>query len=427
MEVVAPPSAARAPKGTHDVVFPESARWARMVSLFAARVEAAGYGLVISPTFEDVRVFRRGLGDETDVVGKEMYEFDDKAGRRMALRPEGTASVVRAFVQLHPTTPWKAWYVAPMFRYEEPQEGRYRQHHQLGVEVLGSEDPDLDVEVLALGSGFCRDLGLSRTELLLSSMGDDRCRPPYVEELRRWLDERRDELCDEHRTRYAKSPLRVLDCKKPECRAATEDLPGLVDRLCEECAAHFERVKAGLCAQGIAFTVSKRLVRGFDYYTRTTFEIVGQALAGAQSTIVGGGRYDRLAEALGGPPTPGIGFGSGIERMLLACDAEGTFAAAPAPLDAYVVDTAGGETARDLIAQLRGAGLRADRAFDGRSMKSQMKSADRSGALVALIVGPQEAADGTVVVRPLRAGGAQQPVGRQEVVGVVRAMTEGER
>ncbi|HEY1990549.1 MAG TPA: histidine--tRNA ligase [Acidimicrobiales bacterium] len=411
---------ARAPSGTHDVLWPESTRWEALVAGFADQVERAGYGLAHTPIFEDVRVFRRGIGEASDVVGKEMYEFDDRGGRRLALRPEGTAPMVRAFVQHRPPTPWKAWYVTPAFRYERPQAGRYRQHHQLGVEAIGSPDADLDVEVVALADGVFRSTGLADFTLKLNSMGDQVCRPAYLGRLRAYLADRRDTLCPEHIERLEANPLRVLDCKRPECQAATAGAPRLVDHLCDDCAVHFARVQAGLGALGVPFELDHRLVRGFDYYTRTTFEFASGALETAQNGIGGGGRYDGLVEMLGGPDTPGIGFGIGIERLLLACDAEGVFPVDPPMLDAYVIDVAGGEVARDLTAALRQAGLRADRAFDGRSMKSQLKSADRSGARVALIVGPDELAAGTVSVRLLRTPGEQRTVPRADAVAAVR-------
>ncbi len=414
-------AAARAPSGTHDVLWPESWRWEMLLAGFADQVERAGYGLAHTPIFEDVKVFRRGIGEGSDVVGKEMYEFEDRGGRTLALRPEGTAPMVRAFVQHRPPLPWKAWYATPAFRYERPQAGRYRQHHQLGVEALGPADPDLDVEVVALADGTFRSVGLTDFELKLNSMGDGTCRPAYVELLRAYLAERRPTLCDEHAERLDANPLRALDCKRPQCRQATEGAPRLVDHLCDGCAAHFARVRQGLDALGVPYRLDHRLVRGFDYYTRTTFEFASGALDAAQNGIGGGGRYDGLVEMLGGPPTPGIGFGIGIERLLLACDAEGVFPVEPPALDAFVVDVAGGDAARDLTARLRRAGLRADRAFDGRSMKSQLKAADRSGARVALLVGPEDLATATVILKPLRSDGDQQRVPVTGVVEAVRA------
>ena len=407
----------QAPVGTRDVLAPESGRWERLVALFASRVERAGYGLVVSPMFEDAAVFER-VGEGTDVVRKEMYDFEDKGGRHLALRPEGTASIVRAFVQHRPPTPFKAWYAAPGFRYERPQAGRFRQHHQVGVEALGTDDADLDVEVVALARSFCAGLGLTRVALLLNSLGDGVCRPAYLDALRGHLAARAGGLCDEHRERWQDNPLRVLDCKRDQCREATADAPAMVDHLCEPCAAHFTRVRAGLDLLGVEYRLEPRLVRGLDYYTRTTFELAAEALDSAQNAVGGGGRYDKLAEALGGPATPGIGFGMGVERLLLACDAEGTFPAPANAPDVWVVDTAGGSDALVLAHQLRESGVGADRAFDRRSMKSQFKAADRSGAWLALVVGEREREAGTVTVRDLR-GGEETTVARADVVGHV--------
>jgi len=417
----------QSPKGTHDILWPESVRWERLIGTFASLSERAAYGLIQSPLFEYAEVFRRGIGEGSEVVGKEMYEFADRDGKMLALRPEGTASVVRAYVQHRPPLPWKAWYVTPAFRHENPQGLRYRQHHQVGVEALGASDPDLDVEVISIADDFFVALGLRRYELKINSMGDEVCRPAYVELLRSVLLERRAELCDEHWERLEANPLRVLDCKRAACREATTDVPRLVDSLCEPCATHFSRVREGLAALGIEAVLDHRLVRGFDYYSRTTFEFASAAITASQNGIGGGGRYDGLVEMLGGPATPGIGFGIGIERVLGACDAEGVFPLDTPALDAFVVDVAGGACARDLTAELRRAGLRADRAFDGRSMKAQMKLADRSGARVALIVGPDELAAGTVSLRPLRTASDQQIVALNDVIAVVAALREDER
>ncbi len=402
----------RSPVGTRDVLPPESARWERLVALFAGTVERAGYGLVLSPMFEDVGVFER-VGEGTDVVRKEMYDFEDKGGRRIALRPESTASVVRAYVQHRPTPPFKAWYAAPHLRYERPQAGRFRQHHQVGVEALGTDDADLDVEVVALAVSICSALGLTQVTLLLNSLGDDVCRPAYLELLTSFLAAA--VLCDEHAGSYEKNPLRVLDCKRDACRAATADAPWLADHLCEPCAGHFARVRSGLDSLGVGYTLQPRLVRGLDYYTRTTFELAAGALDTAQNAVGGGGRYDKLAEALGGPATPGIGFGMGIERLLLAADAEGVFAVPASAVDVWVVDTTGGAAALALTHELRAAGVSADRSFDGRSMKSQFRSADRSGAGLALVIGDSELAAATVTLRDLR-GGDQETVDRADIL-----------
>jgi len=389
----------QAPVGTRDVLPPESARWERLIALFGERVERAGYGLVVSPAFEDVGVFER-VGESTDVVRKEMYDFEDKGGRRLALRPEGTASVVRAWIQHRPTLPFKAWYAAPSFRYERPQAGRFRQHHQLGVEALGTDDPDLDVEVVALAWGLYRDVGLTRVTLLLNSLGDANCRPGYLDALRGYLLEHRDELCDEHKNRIEDNPLRVLDCKRESCVRVTDHAPRMVDYLCDECRQHFDHVRIGLETLQIPFELEPRLVRGLDYYTRTTFEFQAPALESAQNGIGGGGRYDGLAEQLGGPPTPGIGFGIGIERVLLACDAEKVFPTPSRVVDVYVVDIVG-NVALDLVQRLRDAGISTDRAFDARSMKAQMRAANRSRARLAVVVGPDELERGIVKVQGL--------------------------
>jgi histidyl-tRNA synthetase len=406
----------------HDITWPESARWEQLVARFAAAVEGAGYGLAITPLIEHVGIFHRGIGETSEVVGKEMYTFADRDGQVMALRPEGTAPVVRSFVQHNPTLPWKAWYAAPSFRHERPQQGRYRQHFQLGVEALGPADADLDVEVIAVAHDFLAALGLRDVTLKLHSMGDGTCKPGYLDLLRRFLDGRADQLCDAHRQRYPENPLRVLDCKTEACRAATEDAPRFIDHLCQPCTEHFARVRQGLETLGVPFIIDYRLVRGFDYYTRTTFEFSSGAIEAAQNALGGGGRYDGLVELLGGEPTPGIGFGIGVERVLIACDAEGVFPTLAPPLHAYVIDTAGGEQAVALTAELRRDGWRVERAFDGRSMKSQIKSADRSGALVALVIGPQEVEAGTVGLRALRlAEVAQRSVPRAGIVTELRA------
>ena len=403
-------SAFQAPTGTRDVLAPESARFAAVIAHFADTVGRANYGLVVSPMFEDEAVFRRGAGEQTDLVTKEMYVFSDRGGRTLALRPEGTASIVRAFVQHHPLVPFKAWYCTPAFRYERPQAGRYRQHHQLGVEVLGVADADVDVEVIALYARFLAKVGLERVELKVNSMGDRECMPAYKATLAAYLGDHARELCDEHATSHANNPLRVLDCKKPECRAVAAGAPRLSESLCEPCASHFARVLEGLDALGLAWVRDELLVRGFDYYTRTTFEFASHALESAQNAIGGGGRYDGLVELLGGPATPGVGFGAGIERILLAAEAEGISRLDGAALDVFVVDITGGGAARDLTDELRRAGISADRAFDRRSLKSQFKQADRSGARLACIIGPDEEATNTVTVRGLR-----RPAGGEDV------------
>lgn len=409
----------RHPPGTFDVLPVESAPWEHLVATFAQVVERAGYGMIITPTFEDVAVFQR-IGASTDVVRKEMYDFHDKGGRHIALRPEMTAAIVRAYIQHRPTTPWKCWCVGSAFRHESPQAGRYREFRQVDLEAIGSADPDLDVEVVALGWEFYQAMGLTRLDLRLNSLGDGKCRPAYRQRLLDYLVMHRSQLCLEHRDRLEENPLRVLDCKRPECQAVIAGAPRQVDHLCEECAAHFARVQEGLQALHIPFTLEPLLVRGLDYYTRTTFEYAGLALQSAQNALGGGGRYDGLAAALGGPDTPGIGYALGVERILLAIEAEqGALAGRPG-LDAFVVDFTGGTEARDLTAELRAAGLRADRAFDARSPKAQFKAADRSAARFAVVIGPDELAAGLVGIKDLKKTGDQDAVPRAGLVSELK-------
>ncbi|MEY4174124.1 MAG: histidyl-tRNA synthetase [Actinomycetota bacterium] len=385
-----------------DILPPESARWRRFVEVFAQVVEGAGYGQVMSPLLEDLGVFQR-IGDATDVVSKEMYDFVDKGGRHIALRPELTASVCRAFVQHRPLTPWKVWYTGSMFRYEKPQRGRYRQFDQVGIEVLGADDPNLDVEVIALGWEFYKALGLQQVNLLLNSLGEPDDRARYVQALQAHFEANLDALSPESRQTLQKNPLRVLESKREQDAPLVAAAPRIAYSYSDQAAAHFEGVQAGLTALGIPFTVETKLVRGLDYYRHTTFEYQGGTLDSAQNALGGGGRYDGLVESLGGPPSPGVGFAMGLDRTLLACDDEGVFAPPAQAVDVFVVDTTGGLEALAITAELRAAGVRADRAYENRSMKSQMKGADRSGAAYAVIVGTNELESGTVVVRPLRA------------------------
>ena len=398
-----------------DILPPESARWRQFVTVFADVVESAGYGQVISPMLEDLGVFQR-IGDATDVVTKEMYDFVDKGGRHIALRPELTASVCRAFVQHRPLTPWKVWYAGSQFRYEKPQRGRYRQFDQVGIEVLGADDPFLDVEVIALAWEFYKALGLTQVKLLLNSLGEPEDRARYVNALRDYFESNRASLSSDSQVTLDKNALRVLDSKRPGDAAIIAAAPRIAQFYGADAAAHFEGVQAGLTAIGIPFTIDETLVRGLDYYGHTTFEFQGGTFDSAQNALGGGGRYDGLVESLGGPPTHGIGFALGLDRTLIACDDEGVFPAQALALDAFVVDTTGGLEALRLTAELRAAGLTADRAYENRSMKAQMKVADRSGAAVAIIIGSNELAEGAVTVRPLRSDEGQQTIARSTLI-----------
>ncbi|MGH9138596.1 MAG: histidine--tRNA ligase [Acidimicrobiales bacterium] len=413
----------RAPIGTRDLLAPESTRARLLVDRFAALAERAGYAQIVVPMFEELGVFLR-LGEATEVVTKEMYDFDDKGGRRIALRPELTASIVRAFVEHRPTTPWKVWCAGPNFRYERPQKGRWRQFDQVDLEVLGVDDPYCDVEVIALGWRFFEALGLRQLRLKLNSLGDGGDRARYVEALRDYLHAHQADLTDDSRKTLERNPLRVLDSKRPPDAAVIDGAPSILDHLSDDAAQHFVTVQAGLDAVGIPYEVTPRLVRGLDYYVRTTFEVASSALDAAQDAVGGGGRYDGLSEDLGGPPTPGMGFALGVDRTLLACDAEGVFAAPAIAAAVFVVDATGGREALLVVEELRAAGVGADRAFDDRSMKAQMKAAGRSGASVAVIIGEQERTEGTAVVRDLRTS-EQETVGRPDLVEQVKKLTGG--
>ena len=394
-----------------DILPPDSARWRRFQAVFADTVGAAGYGQVITPLLEDVAVFSR-VGDATDVVTKEMYDFVDRGDRHVALRPEQTASVCRAYVQHRPTPPWKVWYAGPNLRYEKPQRGRYRQFDQVGVEVLGADDPYLDVEVIALGWEFFAALGLQQVTLLVNSLGEPADRVRYVEALRAYFAHHAAELSVESTATLARNPLRVLDSKRPEDVPLIAAAPGIADFYSESAADHFAEVLAGLTALDIPFRVDSTLVRGLDYYRRTTFEYQGGTLDSAQNALGGGGRYDGLVESLGGPPTHGVGFALGLDRTLLACDDEGVFDAPDDSVDVFVVDTTGGMEALRITTDLRRSGVRSDRSYAGRSMKAQMKLADRSGARWAVIVGTDELDSDTVTIRSLRRSGSNgRPAG----------------
>ena len=401
-----------------DILPPESGRWRAFDRVFAEVVEAAGYGQLITPLLEDLGVFTR-IGEATDVVTKEMYDFVDKGDRHVALRPEQTASVCRAFVQHRPLTPWKAWYSGPNFRYEKPQRGRYRQFDQVGIEVLGADDPYLDVEVIALGWEFYRRLGLTQVTLLLNSLGEPEDRARYVDALRVHFESAGNDLSEQSIMTLDKNPLRVLDSKRPQDAPFIEAAPTIDQFWSDEAAEHFATVQSGLRDLDIPFALDMKLVRGLDYYRRTTFEFQGGTLDSAQNALGGGGRYDGLVEDLGGPATPGIGFALGVDRTLLACDDEGVSAAPDRSVDVFVVDTAGGREALRITAELRASGIRADRSYENRSMKAQMKGANRSGAAYAVIVGTDELDAGTVTIRPLR-GGDQVAVARDNYLHDLR-------
>ena len=398
----------RPPRGTLDLLPPMGSRLRALYDHAAALARLHGYRYVETPGFEATELFARTSGETSDVVTKEMYTFEDRKGRSLTLRPEGTAPVMRAYLadlQAQPS-PFKAYYLTRMYRYARPQEGRYREHRQFGIEVFGTEDPAADAEVIAVGDGFLRALGLQRIELQVNSIGDEVCRPAYREELIGFLRTNRDRLTDEHRDRFEDNPLRVLDCKDDACRAVAKEAPKIIDRLCDPCRAHFEGVQAGLKEAGLAWTIEPTLVRGLDYYTRTAFEFVSPGLTPQQATLFGGGRYDGLAELLGGPHVPGVGFGMGLERVLMAIDQEGLTPPEEPGLAVFVVGVgdAGRARTRDLVRELRAAGVASESSFEDRPLKAQLKMADRAGAAYAAIVGDRELEAGTVTLRRLEDG-----------------------
>ncbi len=342
------------------------------------------------------------LGDATDVVTKEMYDFEDKGGRRVALRPEHTAGICRSFAQHRPTTPWKVWYSGSNFRYEKAQAGRYRQFDQVGIEVLGSTDALLDVEVISLGWGFFQELGMSSVQLMVNSLGDLADRERYINALREYFASNSEALSVESIATLERNPLRVLDSKRAQDQDVIAGAPTINEFLSDDAREHFSAVCKGLDQLSIPYVVNTGLVRGLDYYQRTVFEFVSTALDSAQTAVGGGGRYDGLVEDLGGPSTPGVGFAMGVDRTLLACDAEGVFLAPDHALDAFIIDVTDGFAALRIADTLRTAGFRVDRAFDGRSMKAQMKVADRSGAHIAIIIGSDEATALSCTVRDLK-------------------------
>jgi histidyl-tRNA synthetase len=364
--------------------------------------------------FEELGVFLR-LGDATDVVTKEMYDFEDKGGRHIALRPEHTAGICRAFAQHRPSTPWKVWYSGSNFRYEKAQAGRYRQFDQVGIEVLGASDPLLDVEVIALGWQFFQALGLRDIKLMVNSLGDPTDRSSYIDALRAYLVSHASELSEEARATLQRNPLRVLDSKRTQDASVIAAAPTITEFLSDDARQHFSSVLKGLDVLGIPYVLTPGLVRGLDYYQRTVFEFVSTSLDSAQTAVGGGGRYDGLVEDLGGPATAGVGFALGVDRTLLACDSEKVFESMPPEVDAFFVDVVDGMTALRLCEEVRAAGFTADRAFDGRSMKSQMKAADRCGASYAVIIGADEVEAGTCTVRHLSTS-EQQVVSQVELI-----------
>jgi histidyl-tRNA synthetase len=399
-----------APKGSYDILPPGSAAFLATRDALAEPLRRAGYGYIETPIFEDTALFQRGVGESTDVVTKEMYTFDDKGGRSLTLRPEGTAGVMRAFVEHRmyaAQLPVKLYYIGPNFRYERPQAGRYRHFTQVGAEAIGVDDPLLDAELIQLADAAFRAAGLTQHRLLLNSLGDRESRAAHRAALVAFLE--RLDLDEDTRRRAEINPLRVLDDKRPEMQAALADAPVSVDFLTAECRVHYDAVRSALADLEVSWTEAPKLVRGLDYYTKTTFEFVHDSL-GAQSAIGGGGRYDGLSAAIGGPDLTGVGWALGVDRVLLALQAENPqrwdAMAAGDRLDVFVVPIGSAARRRALVLarDLRAAALRVDLAWGGKGLKGAMKAADRSGARFALVLGERDLAEGTAQLKDLSAG-----------------------
>ncbi len=420
----------QAPKGTQDVLPSQSGRWQDVEAKMRETCHLAGFREVRTPVFEHTELFLRSVGDTTDVVQKEMYTFLDKGGRSVTLKPEGTAGVARAFLEAHleaGALPMKMYYISnPVFRYEKPQSGRYREHHQLGIEVFGAKDASCDAEGIRLALDVLEKCGIKGLKVSINSIGCPVCRAAYQEKLKEFLRPKLSRLCDTCRDRFERNPLRILDCKVPSCQRELTDAPDMLSSLDADCAQHFEQLKDCLTALGVEFTVDPRIVRGLDYYTRTVFEIITQTENGPL-TVCGGGRYDGLVKQLGGPELPGFGFGMGVERVLMVQDMMGV-----APVEGPVVDVFAatlGDTraeAMKLVRALRLSGVRADMDHAARSLKAQFKYADRLGAPYLLIVGGDELERGTVKLRDMKHS-AETEIALSEIVEAVKVklMKEG--
>ena len=413
----------RAPRGTFDILPEEQGYWHYLEQKAIELCRLYGYRPLSTPIFEYAQLFTRTVGGATDIVEKEMYVFRDKGGQDLALRPEGTAPVCRAYLEhgmFNLPQPVKLYYIGPAFRYERPQAGRHRQHHQFGVEALGEADPALDAEVIEIAWRLYTSLGLSGISVQLNSIGCKLCRPGYLEVLRQHYSDLTERVCPDCRVRLTRNPLRLLDCKQDPCRAIAETAPQITDYLCPECRLHFASVQEYLRVLSIPFQPNHRLVRGFDYYTRTVFEVEPPE-AGGQSSLGGGGRYDDLVETLGGRPSPAVGFAAGLERIILNLKAQAVpVPPVPGPLVfiAYIGEDARNEAVR-MASELRGAGLGTVMATGGKSLKAQMKHAGSSGTTYAVIIGQEEIRSRSAVLRDLR-NGHQQTVPLTEVARVLR-------
>jgi histidyl-tRNA synthetase len=398
----------QAPRGMRDILPGEVEQWQALEERIHDLAARHAFREIRTPVVEHTEVFQRTVGEATDMVEKEMYTFTDRGGRSLSLRPEGTAAVMRAYLEhglRQQPQPARLYYIAPMFRYDRPQKGRYRQHTQFGAEIIGSPHPAADAEVLALPIRLMQSLGLVGVEVRLNSVGDAVCRPRFLEALRAYFRPHAAALCEDCRRRLERNPLRVLDCKREGCHRIAQGAPRSIDHLCEACAAHLDGVRRQFDLLGVPYRIDPSIVRGLDYYTRTAVEVFSGRL-GAQNAMFGGGRYDGLAEQLGGPPTPGVGFGFGMDRLLLALAADGGPPAADRQAQVMVV-TIGEEAARrgvQVADRLRGAGLRVETDLLGRDLRAQLKHADRVGVRYAVLLGDDELRAGVVILREMASG-----------------------
>ncbi|MDA1188057.1 MAG: histidine--tRNA ligase [Chloroflexi bacterium] len=412
----------RAPRGTTDILPADQKRWRHVTEAARQVAESFGYGRIDTPLFEDSKLFVRGIGEVTDIVEKETYTFEDRGNDLLTLRPEGTASVCRAYIEhgMHnQPQPVRLYYICPIFRYERPQSGRYRQHHQFGIEAIGDASAAIDAEVIELGWRLLEKLGLHDLALRINSIGDKECRPAYVRLLQDYYDGHVNTICEDCQRRLQKNPLRLLDCKNEQCQPVIAKAPHGVDHLCEPCRTHWDELQTFLNAVGLPFEIDNRLVRGFDYYTRTVFEIV-PPVEGSQSTIVGGGRYDGLIEELDGNPTPGIGFGMGIERILVNLDRQGVEAPSEGDVKVAVLHL-GAEAMNEAVrlgSELRQGGVAAVVVAGERSLKSQMRYASGVGATHVIIIGEDELRSGEFQLRDLAAS-QQSSVRRDDLVSTL--------
>lgn len=398
----------QAPKGTRDILPSEVYKWHYVESVIADLCSNFGYREIRIPVFEHTELFQRGVGDTTDIVQKEMYTFEDKGGRSITLRPEGTAGVVRSYIEhgmASLTQPVKLYYNLTAYRYENVQKGRYREFHQFGAEAFGSPGPAIDVEIISILNMLFTRLGLKGVELNINSIGCPQCRGTYNEKLREYLRPSLEKLCENCKTRFDRNPLRILDCKEEKCKAYTKDAPALIENLCGECSSHFEGLKSGLENLGIAYNVDKNIVRGLDYYTKTVFEFISKNV-GTQGTICGGGRYDGLMETCGGPSTPGIGFGLGLERLLMEMDSQGILIPENEGILIFIatIGEKADKYAGNLVYRLRGAGVNAEKDLMRRSLKAQMKYADKLGVTYAVVLGDEEIENNKAVLKNMKSG-----------------------